>query len=205
MLVLDVNGLPYLKSLALLDSFPDVLRATGVSRIPWKVYLQLKRSGTLADIVDGWIEERLAIKPDPPPRSGPVGRAIQNLLRRRESAWVNHDLADLECAALAATHGGDAGARTQVFTAERGLSKLCHHLHIETVDVFDVVALIAQLSGWNSDRVSEHLISWQRKDAGNGRPADFDGSFVSTHSQRYGEDGVTSLRTLFGLDRSSNP
>jgi hypothetical protein len=200
-LVLDVNGLPYLKSLAFLDFFPDVLRATGCARIPWKVYLQLKRSGTLADMVDGWIEERLAEKPDPPPRSGPVGLKIQDLLKRRESAWVGRDLADLECAALAATLGDEAGATTQVFTAEHGLTKLCHHLRIETVDVFDVVSLIAQLLGWHSERVSEHLTSWERKDAGNGRPADFDGSFATTHARRYGEDEATSLRRLFGLER----
>lgn len=86
MIVLDVNGLPYLKSLALLDAFPDVLRATGTARVPWKVYLQLKRSGTLADTVDGWIAERLVEVPPPSQRSDPVGRTIQDLLRRRESA-----------------------------------------------------------------------------------------------------------------------
>ena len=199
MLVLDVNGLPYLRSLSLLDALPVVLRVTGAARVPWKVYLQLKRSGTLADIVDGWIAECLVEEPTPPQRSDPVGRTIQDLLRRRESVWVNRDIADLECIAWAVTLGREAGARMQVFTAERGLTKLCNHLHVDTVDVFDVVALIAHLEGLPSDHVDENVTSWKRKDAGNGCPADFDGSFASTSTRRYGEHGVTSLRTLFGL------
>jgi hypothetical protein len=36
-----------------------------------------------------------------------------------------------------------------------------------------------------------------RKDAGNGRPVGFDGSFASTHANRYGEDGVSTLLKLF--------
>lgn len=115
---------------------------------------------------------------------------------------MNRDLADLECVAWAVSQGGEGIARAQVFTAERGLTKLCDLLHIDTVDVFDVVALIAHLSAWSSDRVDEHLTSWMRKDAGNGRPVGFDGSFASTHANRYGEDGASTLLKLFGLERS---
>lgn len=197
MLVVDVNGLAYLQSLESLDAFPAVLRVTGVAHVPWKVYLQLKRSGRLADVVDGWIAQGFVAQPVPAKRNGPVGKRIQELLRTDVSKWVSRDIADLECAALALVLG--ATASVQLFTAERGLTRMCEHLRIGTVDVFDVVALIAHVEGWSQDRVNGHLAGWQRKDAGNGKPQDYCGSFEPTFVARYGAEGALTLTTRFGL------
>lgn len=196
--MLDVNGLAYLQSLESLDALPAVLRATGLTHIPWKVFLQLKRSGRLADVIDGWISHGFVAQPVPAKRTDPVGRMIQELLRRDVSRWVSRDIADLECAALASELG--ATASVQVFTAERGLTRLCEHLRLGTVDVFDVVAMIANLEGWSPDRVDGHLAGWQRKDAGNGRPSDYGGSFEPTFVARYGAEGAKALTARFGLN-----
>jgi hypothetical protein len=197
-IVLDVNVLAYLQSFELLAKLGDVFRLAGGGHVSWQVYMQVKRSGTLGDRLDQWIDEKL-VRMHNFKTSDPEGRTVRRILRSKKAGLVRKDVADIQCAALARTLRETHP--TSVLTCERGLHKLCKTLNVGWVDLFDVLSLMF-CEGITEAAVLEQILQpWSRADAGNGRPPDFAGSFAGTFAARYSGDGCKRVTNLFALEK----
>lgn len=193
MIVLDVNVLAYLQSLGLLSRLEDVFQLVAGGHVPWEVFKQVKRSGALGDRLDQWIEEGL-VEQHNIKLSGPVGKLVAKILKSRDAGLVGKDLADIQCVALARSL--QRRGSTAVLTCERGLPRLCDRRGVEHVDLFDILSLLFCNGRLDAEALETKLEPWSKKDAGNGRPADYAGSFRVTFEARYANGGCDTVNRL---------